>query len=70
MEQRNDAHKVALEVIKGNVNPNSPDAKYQVDGISGATMTSRGVQNLIHYWLGKEGFGPVLTKLKSDTGAV
>ena len=66
----NDAHKVALDVIKGNVDPNSPDAKYQVDGISGATMTSRGVQHLVHYWLGSEGFGPVLAKLKSDTGAV
>ena len=65
----NDAHKVVLSVIKGNVDPKSPDAIHQVDGISGATMTSRGVQHLIHYWLGKEGFGPVLTKLKSDTGA-
>lgn len=65
-----EAHKVVLEVIKGNVNPGSPDAGHQVDGISGATMTSRGVQHLIHYWLGEDGFGPVLAKLKSDTGAV
>lgn len=65
----NDAHKVVLRVIKGSVNPRSPNAVHQVDGISGATMTSRGVQHLIHYWLGSEGFGPLLVKLKRDTGA-
>lgn len=65
----NEAHKVVLSVIKGNVDPKSPDADHQVDGISGATMTSRGVQHLIHYWLGEEGFGPLLANLKSNTGA-
>ena len=64
-----EAHDVVLKVIKGNVDPKSPDAVHEVDGISGATLTSRGVQHLVHYWLGQEGFGPLLAKLKSDTGA-
>lgn len=55
---------VALKVIKGTVDRNSKNAKYQIDGLSGATLTSRGVQNLITYWLGDEGFGPVLKSIK------
>lgn len=56
---------IALRVIKGTVNPDSPDASHQVDGLSGATITSRGVTNLLDYWLGAGGFGPYLSKLKA-----
>jgi Na+-transporting NADH:ubiquinone oxidoreductase subunit C len=54
---------VALRVIKGRVDSLSPDAKHQVDGLSGASITSRGVQNLVGYWLGEGAFGPVLRTL-------
>lgn len=56
---------VAINVIKGSVNPASPKAEYQVDGLSGATLTSNGVDNLLHFWLGSEGFGPFLKNLKA-----
>jgi len=46
---------VALQVIKGN-----GSGEYQVDGLAGATLTTRGVDNLISYWLGEQGFGPFL----------
>lgn len=59
-----DSDKIALHVIKGAVNPDSADAPYEVDGLSGATITSRGVTNLLTYWLGDNGFGPYLKKLK------
>ncbi|MFT7684883.1 MAG: Na+-transporting NADH:ubiquinone oxidoreductase subunit C [Candidatus Azotimanducaceae bacterium] len=55
---------VELTVLKGAVDPNSSSAKHQIDGLSGASLTSRGVHNLIAYWLGKDGFGPVLEKIK------
>ena len=55
-----------LRVIKGSVNPNSQNANYQVDGLAGATLTSRGVDNLFKYWLSDQGFGPYLDKLRSD----
>jgi len=55
-----------LKVIKGSVNPNSQDANYQIDGLAGATLTSRGVDNLFKYWLSDQGFGPYLDKLRSD----
>lgn len=56
---------VAISVIKGSVDSNSPKAKYQVDGLSGATLTSKGVDNLVEFWLGSEGFGPFLKNLKA-----
>jgi len=62
-----DGH-IALHLIKGTVDPSSPDAAYEIDGLSGATITSRGVTNLVDYWLGPDGFGPYLEKLKSDGG--
>jgi Na+-transporting NADH:ubiquinone oxidoreductase subunit C len=58
---------VALRIIKGSVNASAPGAKHQVDGLSGATLTSRGVHNLIGYWLGDKAFGPVLKNLEGDT---
>ncbi len=56
---------VALELIKGSVDPTSTNANWQVDGLAGATLTSRGVTQLVHYWLGENGFAPFLTKLKA-----
>jgi Na+-transporting NADH:ubiquinone oxidoreductase subunit C len=53
-----------ITVIKGTVDPHSPDAAHQVDGITGATLTGRGVANLVRYWLGEDGYGRMLGKLK------
>lgn len=41
-------------------------AQYEVDALSGATFTSKGVQNALHYWLGEHGFGPLLKRLQQD----
>ncbi len=40
----------------------SAEGIYAVDALSGATITSRGVSNMLKYWLGDEGFGPYLRK--------
>jgi len=53
-----------LEVIKGAVDKTRDEAKYQVDGLSGATLTSRGITNLVQYWTGAEGFQKYLNKLR------
>ena len=55
---------VALSVIKGAVDPSSRYKEYQVDGLAGATLTTRGVDNLIQFWLGDMGFGPFLDNLR------
>lgn len=59
---RNDEGEVAIEIIKGQVIPGSAAADYQIDGLSGATITSRGVSNAVRYWL-NDGYRPFLDKL-------
>lgn len=56
---------VAIEVIKGAAGPPSEDP-YRVDGISGATITSRGVSAMLKFWLGPEGFGPYLRRVRDQ----
>lgn len=56
---------VAISVVKGSVNPESPRADWQVDGLSGATLTSKGVHNLVQFWLGEDGFAPYLDNLRT-----
>jgi Na+-transporting NADH:ubiquinone oxidoreductase subunit C len=55
-----------LKVIKGSVNPSNTDASHQIDGLSGATITSNGVTGLVRYWLGDHGFGPFLAKFRAS----
>ena len=55
-----------IEVIKGIVDRNSDKANYQIDGLSGSTLTTRGVNNLVRFWLSENGYGPFLNKLKGD----
>lgn len=59
-----DGGRVAVGVVKGGVKPGSPQAVHQVDAIAGASLTSRGVENLLHFWLGPDGFGPFLENLR------
>ncbi|TWT49406.1 Na(+)-translocating NADH-quinone reductase subunit C [Rubripirellula amarantea] len=53
----------AAYVYKG---PAPSDNVYAVDGLSGATITSRGVTNLVQYWASDDGYGPFLKKLKQE----
>jgi Na+-transporting NADH:ubiquinone oxidoreductase subunit C len=54
----------AISVIKGVAGPPSEDP-HSVDGLSGATLTGRGVNELLHFWLGQHGFGPYLERVRS-----
>ena len=60
--------KPVIEIVKGGVDPSSPQAEHQVDALSGATLTSNGVNRLLQFWLGEQGFGPFLAKLRSTQG--
>lgn len=57
----NDQGDVSIKVIKGQAPPNDD---YAVDGLSGATLTSKGVNNLVQFWLGENGFKPYLSNLE------
>ena len=56
-----------ISVIKGRAGSVEEDP-YRVDGLSGATLTSRGVSQGVRFWLGDSGFGPYLEKMRSDAG--
>jgi Na+-transporting NADH:ubiquinone oxidoreductase subunit C len=56
---------VALTLVKGGVDESRADAVYKVDGLAGATLTSRGVSNLVQYWMGAEGFATYLNKIRT-----
>lgn len=63
-----DSQEVELHVIKGSVPEGDAEAEYKVDGLSGATLTSDGVTELVQYWLGPQGFGPYIENLTAQTG--
>jgi len=52
-----------IEVIKG---PAPDDSEYQIDGLAGATLTGRGVSNLVRHWIGEQGYGPYLKALSEE----
>jgi Na+-transporting NADH:ubiquinone oxidoreductase subunit C len=51
---------VAIEVVK------NAKGEFQVDSLSGATITSRGVTNMMQFWLGERGFGKFLQKVRAS----
>ena len=59
-----DGDEVRLEVVRGRAGSVADDP-YRVDGLAGATITSRGVTNLLRFWLGSHGFAPYRDRLKA-----
>ena len=57
----NEDGSVALYVTKG-----ASSTDYEIDGISGATLTTNGVSNMIKYWLGDNGYGPIIKNLNEE----
>lgn len=60
-----DSRDKALRIGKGK---GQVEEIHQVDGISGATLTTNGVNDLITFWFGEQGFQPFLQQLKKDGG--
>lgn len=56
-----DFSKPTISVVKGKAT--SDDT---IDGLSGATITSKGVSDLVKYWLGPGGFGKYLDRIRSE----
>jgi len=59
---------VQLQIIKGSVSEGTDDAEHKIDGLSGATITSNGVTEMIQYWMGPDAFGSYLDKLRTNSG--
>ena len=56
---------LAITVLKGKADMSRAGSESQIDGLAGATLTTRGVDNLVRYWLGDQGFRPLINSLKS-----
>lgn len=56
---------IDLRVVKGEVNPEDPNSQYRVQGLSGATLTSRGVQRMLEFWMGELGYAKFLRNLRA-----
>ena len=53
---------LAISVTK---NPTVAASPYGVDALSGATLTSNGVQHSLTFWLGEEGFARFIEKARN-----
>jgi Na+-transporting NADH:ubiquinone oxidoreductase subunit C len=58
-------NELVLSVLKGKADLSRPGSESQIDGLAGATLTTRGVNNLVQYWLGEQGFAPLISHLKT-----
>jgi Na+-transporting NADH:ubiquinone oxidoreductase subunit C len=47
----------------------SPRGAHDVDALTGATITSNAVSNMLAFWLGPDGYGPFLKKLAAAGSA-
>lgn len=56
-----------LRVVKGFAGT-PEESPYEVDGISGATLTGNGVTRALHFWLGDAALGPYLARYREDRG--
>lgn len=52
--------KLPLDIVKGTAGNN----EHKVDGLSGATLTSVGVDNTVDFWTGDKAFGPFLANVR------
>ena len=55
-----------IKVVKGSVDPQDRLSSYRVDGLSGSTLTTRGVDNTVRFWLGPRGYGPFIRRLRKE----
>jgi len=54
-----------IDVIKGAVDTSSPGSESMIDGLSGATLTSNGVEASVNYWVSENGYGKFLANFRA-----
>lgn len=57
---------LAIRVLRGR----RPGSVHEIDLISGASVTSTAVGNMVRYWMGEDAYGPWLRRLRSDAVAM
>ena len=61
-DQNND---LAISVVKSGTQASPEEQVYQIDGLSGATITTQGVDSMMQFWFGEHGFKPFFEQLKN-----
>lgn len=61
-----DKGEMELHFVKGKAATEQPAGSYQIDGLSGATLTTKGVNNLMEFWFGDHGFKPFIERMKKE----
>ncbi|MFW2589366.1 Na(+)-translocating NADH-quinone reductase subunit C [Sagittula sp. SSi028] len=62
LRTENGEGELAITVAK---TPPPAGREYFVDALSGATLTSRGVDSLVRFWMGERGFEPFLERVRA-----
>lgn len=60
-----DSGRPLIRVVRGTAGPPA-DAPHDVDGLSGATITSNGVTAMLDFWLGEAGFQNYLRQFREE----
>jgi Na+-transporting NADH:ubiquinone oxidoreductase subunit C len=55
-----------FRINEGMVEPGSATAEYEVDALTGATVTADAVTNMMHYWFGPHGYQPFLLAMREQ----
>jgi Na+-transporting NADH:ubiquinone oxidoreductase subunit C len=50
--------------VRFNVARATSSTDYEVDGITGATRTGNGITNMMRFWLGPDGYGPLIDAIQ------
>jgi Na+-transporting NADH:ubiquinone oxidoreductase subunit C len=57
---------VGLSFAKGKSVALEAEKKFEIDGLSGATITVKGVENLMEFWFGEHGFKPFFERRRAE----
>jgi hypothetical protein len=63
-----DDWELAMEVVKRGAGPPDKDP-HRVDAITGATISSFAVEDILIFWLNENGFGPYLKRMRAEQAA-
>ena len=58
--------RLRIRVVKGSVDAIDPERAYRIDGLSGSTLTTRGVDQTVRFWLGDDGYGPFIRRMREE----
>lgn len=60
-----EGYEPTIDVLKGSVEEGMQGAISKIDGLSGATLTSNGVEASVNYWVSNNGYGKFLAKFRA-----